>query len=65
MDEVAVGAVDLDDVVAGLDGAPRGRRKGLHDSTDPGLVQLAGNRVLGEGDRAGGQQLPALQGAGA
>ena len=65
VDEVAVGAVDLDDVVAGLDGAPRGRREGLHDPTDPGLVQLAGNRMLGEGDRAGGQQLPALQGAAA
>jgi len=65
VDEVAVGPVELDDVVARRRGAARGVGEGPHDGVGLLLGERARDGVAGVGDGAGRHQVPALDGGGA
>ena len=56
--QVAVGSVDLDDLGAGGQGAPRGGGEGVDDAGDPGGIQrLRRGVAVVEGDGARGDDV--------
>jgi hypothetical protein len=60
MKQIAVSAVNFDNVEAGCGGTLRGLRKGANDGSNPREIEGLGHCVLGrEGDGAGGDGLPA------